>query len=181
MAATVLCVNGHPANLQTRQLLLESQGYTVLTCMGAKNGLECVRSHTLDAVILDSKVPGMPLPELAAQIKRVQPRVPVILVSDYAAIAAEPGMAYNAVVARIEGPDALLLKIKAVLDQTQAAKTGAQEARLRSKSISSGLSELNEKLRLTNKLTQDALARQAKLMAKTQSTFAKKFKPENNG
>lgn len=78
---TILCIDDDDAILRFEKLLLERSGYTVLTASSARQGLRLVSMCECDVVLLDYEIPVMNGHEIAAEIKRVQPKVIVIFVS----------------------------------------------------------------------------------------------------
>src|SRR5258708_39087617 len=81
--SSVLCIDDEPPNLKVRKLLLESAGYFVLTASGGKEGMEIFRSNLVDAVVVDYSMSGMDGGIVAAQVKKIKPRIPVIMLSAY--------------------------------------------------------------------------------------------------
>jgi CheY-like chemotaxis protein len=77
----LLCVDDDPSSLDLRQQLLELAGFQVIATTDAKQGLELFRTRPVDAVILDYQMPGMNGGELAEAMKRIQPDIPVMIVS----------------------------------------------------------------------------------------------------
>jgi CheY-like chemotaxis protein len=56
---TILCIDDNRAGLAIRKLLLEHQGYSVLTAEDGVIGLSLLERHPVDAVVLDYRMPGM--------------------------------------------------------------------------------------------------------------------------
>jgi CheY-like chemotaxis protein len=63
------------------QTVLEADGYQVFTATCAAAALELLRTHTIDAVVIDNLMPGMNGVVLAQEIKRLSSDVPVVLYS----------------------------------------------------------------------------------------------------
>ena len=80
-SATLLCVDDEEAALLTRKLLLESAGYRVLEARSGPEGIERFQSENIDLVILDYWMSGMKGTTVAAEMKRLNPSVPVIVLS----------------------------------------------------------------------------------------------------
>ena len=78
---TLLCVDDEEAALLTRKLLLESAGYRVLEARSGSEGIEVFQSDKIDLVILDYWMSGMKGTTVAAEMKRIQPSVPIIVLS----------------------------------------------------------------------------------------------------
>ncbi len=79
----ILCVDDEPVGLNVRKLLLESEGYEVLTACSGPEGLELFSSETISAVVLDYAMPVMNGGEVAAEMKRRNPEIPILMLSAY--------------------------------------------------------------------------------------------------
>ena len=77
----ILCVDDSQEILLICQTVLEADGYQVFTAASAAAALELLRTHPIDAVVIDNVMPGMSGIALAQEIKRVSSDVPVILFS----------------------------------------------------------------------------------------------------
>ena len=55
---TLLFVDDHPQALAIRKMLLETKGYAILTADDGPSGIALLREHTVDAVVLDYKMPA---------------------------------------------------------------------------------------------------------------------------
>ncbi len=77
----LLCVDDDPKILHLYQLLLGRLGYEVVVAVNGRQALKLLEGNQIDAVISDFQMPGMNGGELAAEIKRLKPQLPVILVS----------------------------------------------------------------------------------------------------
>lgn len=77
----VLCIDDDPQSLKVRKILLETRGYLVSTVTSGPEGLRAVRSRGFDAVVLDYHMPGMDGGEVAREIKKWDPAIPVIILS----------------------------------------------------------------------------------------------------
>jgi CheY-like chemotaxis protein len=83
LKATILCIDDHWNGLIGRKMLLEESGYEVLEATSGDEGLKLFRSHPVDAVVLDYRMPGMNGDVAAAQMKRIKSHVPIMLLSAY--------------------------------------------------------------------------------------------------
>jgi CheY-like chemotaxis protein len=79
----ILCVDDEPKGLQVRKMLLQRQGYRVLTANGGREALELFAANPVAAVILDYSMPGMDGSKVAAELKRLKPEVKILLLSAY--------------------------------------------------------------------------------------------------
>lgn len=80
-ALTILCIDDETAGLLTRKLLLESAGYRVLEARSGIEGIRLFQSEKVDAVILDYWMSGMKGTQVASELKRINPSVPIIVLS----------------------------------------------------------------------------------------------------
>jgi len=78
---SVLCVDRDGFGLQVRRMVLESFGCKVLACTSGSDALASLASRSFDIVVMDSAVEGMQGEDLAREIKRTQPRMPVLMLS----------------------------------------------------------------------------------------------------
>ncbi|HYR02593.1 MAG TPA: sigma-54 dependent transcriptional regulator, partial [Syntrophobacteria bacterium] len=83
---TILIVDDEKNYLIVLEALLSDVGYEVLTADDAGKGLEMVRSHDLDLVITDMRMPGMDGMDFLAQLHSQQPELPVIMMTAYATV-----------------------------------------------------------------------------------------------
>ena len=77
----ILCIDDQPIALRTRQLILEHAGCCVLTATNGAAALELFRHEPVDLVITDHLLPGLTGSQVAAEMKRLKPEVPVALLS----------------------------------------------------------------------------------------------------
>jgi len=81
--AIILCIDDAAIALEASKELLKISGYEVLTAQSGKEGLELFLSHPIDAVVLDYQMPGMNGNRVASQMRKVKPRVPILMFSGY--------------------------------------------------------------------------------------------------
>lgn len=77
----VLCVDDDAAALALRCLVLSKSGYDVLTAPDGAAALELFRCIQVHLVITDHWLPGITGAQLAAEMKRLKPEIPVVLFS----------------------------------------------------------------------------------------------------
>src|SRR5260370_40200657 len=77
----LLCGDDNQTSRNIAQIFLEAFGYTVLTASSGREGLEVFASNAIDAVILDYQMPGIDGELVAAEMKRTNPRIPIIMLS----------------------------------------------------------------------------------------------------
>jgi CheY-like chemotaxis protein len=113
----ILCVDDELVGLRVRKLLLERAGYRVLTAVDGSTGLELFKSEPVEAVVLDYAMPGMHGGEVASQMRRAKPNIPILLLSAYMGLPAEVTSVVNLYMTKGEGPPALLQKLDSLLKQ----------------------------------------------------------------
>ena len=77
----VLCIEDDPIYLLLRKKVLELDGYNVIGVTTAADALEKLREHPVCATIADHMLGGTTGGELAAEMKKMKPEVPIILFS----------------------------------------------------------------------------------------------------
>ncbi len=85
----ILCVDDEAAALALRALVLSRAGYKVLTAADGAAALELFRCIQVDLVITDHCLPGLTGAQMAAEMKRLKPAIPVVLFSGL--VEAPPG------------------------------------------------------------------------------------------
>jgi CheY-like chemotaxis protein len=78
---TILCIDDDDGMLGYQRALLERRGYKVLTAASARRGLQLAAVCAVAAVIVDYHMPEMNGHEVATEIKRIRPQVPIVFVS----------------------------------------------------------------------------------------------------
>jgi CheY-like chemotaxis protein len=78
---TILCIDDDQGMLNYEKALLERRGYAVLTAASARQGLNIAAGATVAAVIVDYNMPEMNGHEVAMEIRRLRPGVPIVMVS----------------------------------------------------------------------------------------------------
>ena len=82
-AATVLCIDDEQTALQLRQTVLESAGYRVLTAKPGSQGIQSFKSEAVHAVVLDYWMADMNGMQVAREIRKLNPSIPIIILSAY--------------------------------------------------------------------------------------------------
>ena len=79
--ATILCIDDEASGLLARRLLLESAGYRVIEAHSGPEGIRLFKSEQVSVVILDYWMSGMKGTAVAAELKRINPNIPIIVLS----------------------------------------------------------------------------------------------------
>lgn len=79
--SVLLCIDDDEDVLECERSFLESFGYTVLAAASGGKGLELASRYSVDVVIVDYLMPEMNGQEVAAEIRRLKPQAPIIMLS----------------------------------------------------------------------------------------------------
>jgi CheY-like chemotaxis protein len=112
----ILCVDDEEIPLTLRKLVLQKQGYHVMTANSAAEALQILEHCHVDLVLSDQLMPGGTGAELAKAIKQTRPDMPVVLVSGVNEIPQDAEHA-DLFISKVEGPAALCQNIASVLAQ----------------------------------------------------------------
>jgi len=119
---TILIVDDNPRRLTGLSALIEGQGYAVLTALDGHQALRLLSLSEVDLVVLDYYMPNMSGGEVALEMRRLHPDVPIVI---YSAALSLPELVISMVDGFISAtgePERLLEKIDEVLGQRQVAK-----------------------------------------------------------
>jgi CheY-like chemotaxis protein len=105
---TILCIDDDNSVLEYHKALLERRGYDVLTAASPLEGLQMAAACGIAAVIVDYHMPEMNGHEVAIEIKRITPQVPIIMVSSDIEISEDALNVVDAFVSKDEAPRRLL-------------------------------------------------------------------------
>jgi CheY-like chemotaxis protein len=119
----ILCIDDEPKGLQVRQMVLESQGYSVLTALNGRDALALFAANPVSAVVLDYVMPEMDGGEVAAALRRLKPDVKIVLLSAHPVIPQEVLDLVDERVVKGTSPTALLIALQQLLSHA-IAKAG---------------------------------------------------------
>jgi PAS domain S-box-containing protein len=105
---TLLCIDDEAGGLKVRKLLFEAEGFRVLTALDGPAGIYLFESQPVDAVILDYNMPRMDGALVAERLKKLRPRVPIIMLSAELTAPAPAKPSIDAFVAKGQSPVVLL-------------------------------------------------------------------------
>ncbi|HSB73571.1 MAG TPA: response regulator [Candidatus Methylomirabilis sp.] len=98
--ALILVVDDEPILTNMLQSILEIQGHRVVTALSGAEAIERIRSHTFDLVLTDLGMPDVSGWDVAREVERVTPGVPVVLVTGWG-MQISPEEATQACVSRV--------------------------------------------------------------------------------
>ena len=110
-ARSLLCVHRDPAQLTA---LLE-KGFSLITATCGSEGLRLLMSKPVDAVILEYDLMLLDGAVVADEIKKVRPRLPIVMLSESLELAEGALQSVDALVTSSDGPRFLLEAIHTVL------------------------------------------------------------------
>ncbi len=105
---TILCIDDDDSMLGYQRALLERRGFAVLTAASGIQGVQMALACAVAAVIVDYHMPDMNGHEVATEIKRLRPHVPIVMVSSDDEIAECTLKVVDAFVSKNEAPTCLL-------------------------------------------------------------------------
>ena len=79
--ARILWVDDEIGHLKPHMLFLQQKGMAVETATNGEDALEIVQGRDFDIVFLDENMPGMGGLEVLAEVKRIRPHIPVVMIT----------------------------------------------------------------------------------------------------
>ena len=116
----ILCVDDERVSLKVRSRVLEKAGHEVIQADSAAEALEILHSRPVDLVLTDLLMPGMTGAELAREIKKSKPNLPVVLFSGVNEMPPEDSQA-DLFLSKLEGPAFLCEKVAEILQQRRSS------------------------------------------------------------
>ena len=111
---TILCVDDEEIPRTLRKLILQKQGYQVVTAASGAEALEVLERININIILSDQMMPGMTGTELTKSVKATRPTMPVILISGVNEI--PPDAIYaDRFISKAGGPELLFKTIVEVL------------------------------------------------------------------
>jgi CheY-like chemotaxis protein len=114
--AKILCIDDESTALRIRKRVLETAGHQVQTTRSGEAGMRLLRSDSFDLVLLDYWMPGMNGIVTAREVKRINPSVPMIILSGLSQLPDETMGVVDRWIRKDEGPQFLLKSIKDLLN-----------------------------------------------------------------
>jgi CheY-like chemotaxis protein len=120
----ILCVDDERISLMIRSRVLEKAGHDVIPARSASEALEILQSRPVDLVLTDLLMPGMNGADLAREVKRQNPTLPVVLFSGVNELPPEHSHA-DLFLSKLEGPVFLCEKVAEILHRYQINPTAS--------------------------------------------------------
>jgi DNA-binding response OmpR family regulator len=127
--STLLCIHRDPAQLS----LLQESGYEVLCATNGHEGLRLFMSQPVDAIVLDYHLGRLDGLVVAAEIKQVRPKVPIVMLTDHLEFPHDALDSVDALVTTSDGPHFLLAAVHFVLN-VKPAQRGNEKLKAQSPS-----------------------------------------------
>lgn len=121
--ALILCVDDYENILIGWKMLLEQEGYKVLTATDWRQAFDLFASHEVDEVILDYQMPGMSGDAVAIQMKRIKPDVPILLLSGDRSLSEDKVTSVDAFLFKTDSVTDFLAEVGALLTQCRPQLT----------------------------------------------------------
>jgi CheY-like chemotaxis protein len=115
----ILCIDDEDLGLEIRKMVLEREGFTVLTAKDGRTGISVFDTEQIDAVVLDYAMPGMDGGKVAAILRERRPDIPILMLSAYVALPEEVMRVVSVSATKGDGAFTLVDKLKGLL-QTNA-------------------------------------------------------------
>lgn len=112
----LLCIDDEEIGLRVRKAVFERAGYEVLTAQTAQSGIELFKSGSFDGVILDFFMPGSTGGEIAATLRSIRPKVPILLLSAYVNLPQDVLQMVDAQVLKGAGPEEMLRQVRKMIE-----------------------------------------------------------------
>jgi len=125
----VLVVDDEAAILFTLKRILEHSGYEVQTAASAREGLTAFQQGPWDLVTLDRSMPEMNGEEVAAEMRRIAPQIPLILITGFPQAVLRPEL-FDAVVGKPFRPAELLQCFSAALARRAVGSSQLPQSRM---------------------------------------------------
>jgi CheY-like chemotaxis protein len=121
----ILCIDDEDLGLEIRKMVLEREGFTVLTARDGLTGLSIFETEPVDAVVLDYAMPGMDGGQVAVILRQRRPDLPILMLSAYVALPEDVMRVVSVAATKGDGAFTLVDKLKELLrlDEPHGANT----------------------------------------------------------
>jgi CheY-like chemotaxis protein len=123
----ILCIDDEDLGLEIRKMVLEREGFTVLTAHDGQSGISTFEAERVDAVIVDYAMPGMDGGLVAASLRQKNPHIPILMLSAYVALPEDVMRVISASATKGDGALALVDKLKELLQDKAPDEPGAAQ------------------------------------------------------
>jgi CheY-like chemotaxis protein len=109
---TLLCIHRDPAHLS----LLRENGYELVTATNSPDGLRLFMSRPVDAVVLDHGLGLLNIAVVAAEMKKINPQIPIVVLADGAKLPDDALKSVDALVYTSDGSHFLWATVHFILN-----------------------------------------------------------------
>lgn len=117
--STLLCIHRDPAQLAP----LRENGYELLTATSGSEGLGLLMSRPVDAIVLEYDLGLMDGAVVAADIKKVKPQLPIVMLADHLDLPDGALKSVDALVIKSDGAHFLCATVHFVLNVKPTQRT----------------------------------------------------------
>ena len=117
---TILCIDDEELGLEIRKMVLEREGYAVLTASDGLTGLSILESQPVDVVILDYAMPGLDGGRIAALMRERRPEVPILMLSAHVDLPDDVQGVVSGSATKGDGALSLIVTLKQILARSSA-------------------------------------------------------------
>ena len=111
----VLCVDDETIGLRVRKIMLENHGFRVLTATDGRQAIALFDQNDVDLVVLDFYMPDLNGGQVAAEMRRRRPTIPIIFLSAYFSLPSDALELADAFITKGEPPEVLIEKIEQLI------------------------------------------------------------------
>ena len=111
----ILCIDDEELGLEIRKMVLEREGFTVLTARDGQTGLSVFETEPVDAVVLDYAMPGMDGGQVAVILRQRKPNIPILMLSAYVVLPEDVMRVVSISATKGDGAFTLVDKLKELL------------------------------------------------------------------
>ena len=122
----LLCVDDDQQSLSVRRVFLEAFGFDVTTCSSPRLSLRYADLTEYSAAILDFQMPEMNGGELAEELKKRNPQMPIVILSALSALPDDTPNSYDAFMCKGESGFALVNKVQELIATAEKDEAAAE-------------------------------------------------------
>jgi CheY-like chemotaxis protein len=111
----ILCIDDEELGLEIRKMVLEREGFTVLTARDGLAGVSIFDTEHVDAVVLDYAMPQLDGGKVAAILRKRRADIPILMLSAYVALPDDVMRVISVAATKGDGAFTLVDKLKELL------------------------------------------------------------------